>query len=68
MDTYPYLLVTEFLINGDMQVYLRKPDAQINLSFDKLILISANVSSDIKQRTPITKFQLIILMFSNQTN
>ena len=46
MDEAPFLLVTEFLPNGDLKGYFKKTEeAKKNLTFDKLILISGNVSS-----------------------
>ena len=44
MDEPPFLLITEFLSKGDLKNYLKKPEAKEKLPFDKLILISANVS------------------------
>ena len=41
----PFLLVTEFLPHGDLKNYLKKKEAKDNLSFDKMIRISENVSS-----------------------
>ena len=39
----PFLLVTEFLENGDLKNYLKKDEAKSRLTFDKLIRISENV-------------------------
>ena len=47
MDEPPFLLVTEYLPNGDMKNYLKKPEAKEKLSFDKLIRIAENVSQTI---------------------
>ena len=44
MDEPPFLLVTEYLPNGDMKNYLKKAEAKEKLPFDKLIRISENVS------------------------
>ena len=44
VDEPPFLLVTEFLENGDLKNYLKKEEAKIKLTFDKLIRISENVS------------------------
>jgi hypothetical protein len=48
VDEPPFLLITEFLPNGDLKGYLKKPEAKENLPFDKLIMICANVSSVIR--------------------
>ena len=44
IDDPPFLLVTEFLENGDLKGYLRKEEAKTKLTFDKLVRISENVS------------------------
>ena len=44
VDEPPFLLVTEFLENDDLKNYLKKEEAKIKLTFDKLIRISENVS------------------------
>ena len=44
VDEAPFLLVTEYLPNGDMKNYLKKTEAKENLTFDKLVRISENVS------------------------
>ena len=44
VDEAPFLLVTEYLPHGDMKNYLKKTEAKENLTFDKLVRISENVS------------------------
>ena len=44
VDEPPFLLVTEYLPHGDMKNYLKKKEAKENLTFDKLVRISENVS------------------------
>ena len=44
IDDPPFLIVTEFLENGDLRNFLKRGDAKERLNFDKLVRISENVS------------------------
>ena len=44
MDKSPFLLVTEYLENGDLKNFLKKDEAKTKTKFDKLVRISENVS------------------------
>ena len=43
IDDPPFLIVTEFLENGDLKNFLKRDDAKRRLPFDKLVQISENV-------------------------
>ena len=64
VDEPPFLLVTEFLENGDLKNYLKKEEAKIKLTFDKLIRISENVSGQNVKSDTLANLNITVYIFT----
>ena len=64
VDEPPFLLVTEFLENGDLKNYLKKEEAKIKLTFDKLIRISENVSGRNVKSDTLANLNITVYIFT----